>query len=248
MPIPNGVEVDLFATPVPRPANIAPAIQPKSYLLFLGRLDPRKGIDVLLEAMALLRGRCNLNLVVAGRGPAGPALEALSMRLGLSGQVHFVGQTVGQQKLWLLQNGLFMVVPSRSWEAFGVVVVESLAAGRPVIASQLPGVADLVQPGQTGLLVPPESPQKLAEAIQKIALDPQLADAWGRAASRFVQPFDWKIIAQRHLDLFDELIAIKRRPALSYDTDQERATLPYARPPLALPPPAILDEDRREVA
>ena len=170
VPIPNGVEVEQFAAPVPRPANIAAAIRPKSYLLFLGRLDPRKGIDVLLEAMVLLRGQCDLDLVVAGRGPEGPALQALSARLGLSRQVHFVGQTAGRQKLWLLQNGLCMIVPSRTWEAFGVVVVESLAAGRPVIASQLPGLADLIQPGQTGLLVPPESPQRLAEAILEMAL------------------------------------------------------------------------------
>ena len=66
VPIPNGVEVEQFAAPVPRPANIAASIRSKSYLLFLGRLDPRKGIDVLLEAMVLLRGQCDLDLVVAG--------------------------------------------------------------------------------------------------------------------------------------------------------------------------------------
>jgi glycosyltransferase involved in cell wall biosynthesis len=211
--IPNGVEVERLAAPVPRPASIAASIRPKSYLLFLGRLDARKGIDVLLESLALVRGQCDLDLVVAGRGPEGPALEALSNRLGLSGQVHFVGQTAGPQKLWLLQNGLCLVVPSRIWEAFGVVVLESFAAGRPVIASRLPGLADLVRPGQTGLLAAPESPQKLAEAIREIVRDPQRADAWGQAARRAVQPFDFRNIAQRHLDLFDELIAIKHRLA-----------------------------------
>ena len=145
-------------------------------------------------------------------------MEALAARLGLAQQVHFVGQTAGPQKVWLLQNGLCTIVPSRTWEAFGVVVVESFAAGRPVIASQLPGLADLVQPGRTGLLAPPESPQKLAEAILQIARDPQRADAWGQAARRFVQPLDWKNIAQRHLALFEELIAIKRRAARPYST------------------------------
>ncbi|MGO9112573.1 MAG: glycosyltransferase family 4 protein [Thermoguttaceae bacterium] len=220
--IPNGVEVEQFAAPVPRPANIASSIRSKSYLLFLGRLDPRKGIDVLLEATVLLRGQCDLDLVVAGRGPEGPALEALAARLGLARQVHFVGQTAGQQKLWLLQNGLCTIVPSRTWEAFGVVVVESFAAGRPVIASQLPGLADLVQPGRTGLLVPPESPQKLAEAIRQTALDPQRADEWGRAARRFVQAFDWRHIALRHLDLFAELIATKGAPQRDAGSSAER--------------------------
>jgi glycosyltransferase involved in cell wall biosynthesis len=188
-------------------------------VLFLGRLDLRKGIDVLLEAMVLLGDQCHLDLVVAGRGPEGPALQALSARLGLGRRVHFVGQTVGPQKLWLLQNGLCTIVPSRTWEAFGVVVLESLAAGRPVIASQLPGLADLVQPARTGLLVPPESPPRLAEAIRQMAQDPQRTDGWGQAAKRFVRAFDWRNIARRHLDLFEELVAIKRCPAMHYRTD-----------------------------
>ncbi len=212
--IPNGVEVEQFSTSVPRPANIAAFIRSKAYLLFLGRLDQRKGIDVLLKAMLLLNGQCDIDLVVAGRGPEGPALEALSARLGLTRRVHFIGQTTGQQKLWLLQNGLCTIVPSRTWEAFGVVAVESLAAGRPVIASQLPGLADLIAPGRTGLLVPPESPQRLAEAIRQMFVNRQRSDEWGRAAQRFAQAFDWRNIAQRHLDLFAELIAIKRRPAM----------------------------------
>jgi glycogen synthase len=222
--IPNGVEVEQFATPAPRPTDIAPSIRPKSYFLFLGRLDQRKGIDVLLEAMTLLRGNFALDLVVAGRGPEGPALQAMAARLGLAERVHFVGQRAGQQKLWFLQNGLCTIVPSRTWEAFGVVVVESFAAGRPVIASQLPGLADLVQPGRTGLLVPPESPQWLAEAMRQMAADPQRTDAWGDSARRFVQAFDWRNIARQHLDLFAELIARKRHPTGATPMAGPRAT------------------------
>ncbi len=210
--IPNGVEVEQFAAPAARPANIPASIRSKSYLLFLGRLDSRKGIDVLLQAMALLGGQCDFNLVVAGRGPERPMLEDLAARLGLARKVHFVGPTVGQQKLWLLQNALCTMVPSRTWEAFGVVVVESFAAGRPVIASQLPGLADLIQPGRTGLLVPPESPAKLAEAIRQTVLAPKRADDWGNQARHFVRAFDWRNLAQRHLDLFAEVMAIKRVP------------------------------------
>ncbi len=239
VPIPNGVEVEHFAVPVPRPAGVAASIRAKSYLLFLGRLVPRKGVDVLLETMALLRGRCNLDLVVAGSGPEGSALEALSARLGLASQVHFVGQTEGRKKVWLLQNGLCTIVPSRTWEAFGIVVVESLAAGRPVIASQLPGLADLIQPGRTGLLVPPESPQKLAEAIVQIALDPRRADDWGHTARRSVQAFDWRNIALRHIDLFEELIADKQRTVLHPGTAQA-ASPPHARPVIC-PEPARYD-------
>jgi glycosyltransferase involved in cell wall biosynthesis len=212
--IANGVEVAQFAAPVARPADLDARIQSKSYLLFLGRLDQRKGIDVLLEALALLRDDCRCDLVVAGRGPEGPALQALAVRLGLTSQVRFIGQTAGQEKLWLLQNGLCTIVPSRTWEAFGVVALESLAAGRPVIASRLPGLADLIRPGRTGLLTPPESPLGLAQAIREIVLDPARADAWGKTAQQSVQEFDWRNIASRHLDLFAELIAKRNRPAI----------------------------------
>ena len=212
VPIPNGVDGGPFAVAVPRPANVAATIRPGSYLLFLGRLVEQKGIDVLLQAMAVLEGDGNLDLVVAGRGPERLAMEALAARLGISRQVHFVGQTVGPQKLWLLQNSLALIVPSRTSEAFGIVAVESFAAGRPVIASQLPGLADLIQPGRTGLLVPPESPPDLAAAIREIAKDRQRADAWGQAARQFAKPFEWRNIARRHLELFQELIPKRRRP------------------------------------
>jgi glycosyltransferase involved in cell wall biosynthesis len=216
--IANGVDVAQFAAPVPRPENIAANLQSKSYLLFLGRLDQRKGIDVLLQAMVLLRDDCRLDLVVAGRGPESPALQALAAELGIAREVHFLGQTAGQQKLWLLQNGLCTIVPSRTWEAFGVVALESLAAGRPVIASRLPGLADLIEPGRTGLLVPPESPPGLAMAIREVAQNPARADEWGRNAQRFVEDYDWRTIAVQHIDLFRELIGKKQRPNLHGDT------------------------------
>jgi glycosyltransferase involved in cell wall biosynthesis len=233
VPIPNGVEVEQFASPVPRPTDVAASIRSKSYLLFLGRLDPRKGIDVLLEAMALLRGQCDRDVVVAGRGPAAPALQALAARLDLGRQIHFVGQTTGPQKMWLLQNGLCTIVPSRTWEACPVVVIESLAAGRPVIASQLPGLADLIRPERTGLLVPPESPQQLADAIRRVVLDPQRADDWGQEARRFARAFDWRNIAQRHLDLFQELITLKCHSTATAGltaADRPWPLAPHARP------------------
>ena len=185
VPIPNGVEVEQFAAPVPRPANLAAAIRPNPTCSSWAGSIRGKGSTCCWRRWSC----CAANAISTwswrdadrkarpwNPWPRGSVLQR---------QVHFVGQTAGRQKLWLLQNGLCTIVPSRTWEAFGVVVVESLAAGRPVIASQLPGLADLVQPGRTGLLVPPESPQGLAAAIRQMALDPQRADAWGHAARQF---------------------------------------------------------------
>jgi glycosyltransferase involved in cell wall biosynthesis len=211
--IPNGVEVRQFAAAAPRPADLDPAIQPGQYLLFLGRLDARKGVDVLLDALALAGDQCRLDLVVAGKGPESAALASHARRLGLAPRVHFVGQADRDRKIWLLQNGLCTILPSRIWEAFAIVVLESYAAGRPVIATDMPGLRERVQPGRTGLLVPQEDPQRLAGAIVHMTSQRQQTDAWGCEARRFARQFDWSDIALRHLELFEELAAQHRAEA-----------------------------------
>ena len=211
--IPNGVCVQRFAVAVPPPADLDRAIRPKQYLLFLGRLDAGKGVDVLLNALALAGDRCRLDLVVTGKGPASAALASLAGRLGLESRVHFLGQADGDRKTWLLQNGLCTILSSRTWEALPLVALESYAAGRPVIATNVPGLRECVRQEQTGLLVPPEDPHAMAEAIVRMTCQPQQVDAWGGQARLFARQFDWNDIALRHLDLFDELIAIKRRGA-----------------------------------
>jgi len=211
--IPNGVNVLRFATAAPRPADLDRTIQPKRYLLFLGRLDARKGVDVLLNALAVAGSECSLDLVVAGTGPESTALASLACRLGLASRIHFLGQADGDRKTWLLQNGLCTILSSRIWEALPLVTLESYAAGRPVIATNVPGLREQVQHEQTGLLVPSEDPRSLAEAIVRVISHRQQADVWGGKAQRFAQQFNWNGIALKHLDLFGELIQTRRRGA-----------------------------------
>src|SRR5262249_46798470 len=109
------------------------------------------------------------------------------------------------------QNALFAVVPSRLWEAFGLVVLESYAAGLPVIGSRAPGLQDLVQPGVTGELVAMESAAELADAMRRLFENPARARAMGDHARRFVKQFDWRVVAQRHLELYQELVAARAR-------------------------------------
>jgi len=120
--------------------------------------------------------------------------------------VHFVGAARGADKVWLLQNSRFVVAPSRTWESFGLVVLESYAAGRPVIASALPGMMDLVEPGRTGLVVPPESPASLAQAIDMLLADEATTDQYGLHARGVAAAFDWHSIAERHLELYGHLV------------------------------------------
>ncbi|HVU89702.1 MAG TPA: glycosyltransferase family 4 protein [Pirellulales bacterium] len=204
--IPNGVHLEPFLHQATRSEQLDRRIQRGEYFLFIGRLHERKGVDVLLDAMALLPARRRGLLVIAGDGDERDALEAQSARLKLQNHVRFVGAAKGSTKTWLLQNARFVVTPSRTWEAFGLVVLESYAAGRAVITTMLPGMMDLVMPGETGLLVPPESPAELAQAVGTLWEDEALAQRCGERAKRVAQSYGWPTIAERHLDLYNELI------------------------------------------
>lgn len=206
--IPNGVDLEPFTRQAPPPENLDAAIRPKQYVLFLGRLNERKGVDVLLCALASVRPNSKgVQLVIAGDGPARPALESLTAELGLSPRVRFVGAVHGATKTYYLQNALGTVVPSRNWESFGLVVLEGYAAGCPVIASNLPGLGDLIQEGETGLLVPPESPTALAAALRTFLDNPAATQAMGARARCVVKQYAWLEIARRHLLLYETVLA-----------------------------------------
>jgi glycosyltransferase involved in cell wall biosynthesis len=203
--IPNGVDLAEYAAPAPRPADLDPAIVPGRYVLFLGRLSWQKGVDVLIDAVALLPAeRADVPLVVAGDGPERERLMRRSEQAG-KGRVKFVGPRTGSDKVWLLQNAACVVMPSRDYEAFGLVALEGHAAGRPVIATDLPGLADLVRPNQTGLVVPPDEPQPLAAAIGHLLGHPDEAAAMGLEGRQAARGYDWRNIAARHVELYERL-------------------------------------------
>jgi glycosyltransferase involved in cell wall biosynthesis len=205
--IPNGVDADAYAAPAPRPIDLDPAVRPGAYFLFLGRLRRQKGVDILLEAFARTRAGGDLRLAIAGEGAERRSLETMAAGMGLGGRVRFVGPAAGALKTYLLQNALALVVPSRGWEGSSLVALESYAAGRPVIASDLAGLRDLVRAEQTGLLVPAESPEALAQAMERMVSDRAWAGALGAEARAAAQDYRWDVIAARHLDLYADLRA-----------------------------------------
>src|SRR5262245_1179399 len=211
--IPNGVDLAPFATRAARPASLDPAIQPGRYAAFLGRLKARKGVDLLLEAIASVPPRGAVQLVVIGDGEERPALEAMQTRLNLANRVRFVGRQAGDSKTYLLQNALFAVVPSRLSEAFPLVVLEHFAAGLPVIATRIPGLADVVEPGRTGALVAEDSVGELAAQMREMFADPAAARRMGQDARSVAQAYDWPIMARRHVELYEELRAMRHARA-----------------------------------
>lgn len=209
--IPNGVDLEGRGEPTRRPVNLGADIVPRQYFLFLGRLTRRKGVDWLLRAYAQLPSDQRKTLVVAGEGSEAGSLQALARRLLLQDSVSFVGWADGARKKYLLQNALCVVVPSRLPEAFGLVVLESYAAGRPVIVSRVPGLEELVTAGESGLIVPPDLESALAQALALVAANPGWADIMGDRAREKARGYGWAEVAARHLDLYAELMVSPAR-------------------------------------
>lgn len=203
--IPNGIDLGPYEAPALRPEDLDAAVRPGEYVLYLGRLARRKGVDVLLDAMSRLPGgrRGGVRLVVAGSGDDEAALKGRAS-LGFC-EVRFVGRVEGAAKTYLLQNAIATVMPSRVWEAFPLVVLESFAAGKPVIGTRVPGIADLVEEGRTGWLFGDEKADELAEVLGKVLADPGAASRMGDAARGVARGYSWEAIAEKHVALYREL-------------------------------------------
>lgn len=191
--IPGGVDpADYAAVPPPVPGVVGA----------LGRLEPEKGFDVLLDAVAQLPPE--VRLVLGGSGLEQEALAAQVDALGLQHRVTLTG-FVADVPAFLGQTGIF-VLPSRS-EGLGLVLLEAMAAGRPVVASRVGGIPEVVLDGETGLLVPPEDPGALADAIRRLLEDPSLAQRLGEAGRRRVEAvFSAERMAEQTAALYEELM------------------------------------------
>lgn len=174
--IPCGVAPERYAAAAPRGRT----------LLFVGRLVPRKGAVVLVEALALLRaaGR-DTELHIAGDGPERESLTARVAELGLGGAVRFLGVLDESGVAVALGRAGLVVVPSLS-EGLPTVIMEAMASGLPVVASAIDAIPELVRDGETGRLVPPGDPVRLAGAIADLLDRPELAQRMGAAGQRRV--------------------------------------------------------------
>ncbi|MBA4147184.1 MAG: glycosyltransferase family 4 protein [Verrucomicrobia bacterium] len=173
-------------------------------LICVGRLFPSKGQDVLIRALALL-GESNplLHVEFIGQGPGRGALADLASELGVRDRCHFIGQLGHAEVLQRMANAIATIVPSRS-EAFGMVNIESMAVGTPVIASKVGGIVEIVRDGLDGLLVPPDDPGLLAAAMHKILSAPELRHQMHcEARKRFLSHFEQQRAVQEQADWFE---------------------------------------------
>ncbi|MCY3592143.1 MAG: glycosyltransferase family 4 protein [Acidobacteria bacterium] len=151
------------------------------YVLAVGRLRIRKGMEILLQALAQARGRGHrLRLVVAGDGERREALDTQCERLGLGASVHWAGRCSRSEAARLRRGAAALVVPS-TYEGMPLVILEAMSDGVPVIASAVSGIPEVVIDGETGWLVPPERSAALAGALIEAVSDPGAARVRGEA-------------------------------------------------------------------
>jgi len=218
--IPPGVDIGRFYPIPPDEAKEFIGVAPCGrMLLFVGRIEPLKGLDILIEAIGIMshKGLMKDNpfcLAVIGGDPdvcpedmdkEMARLQALREQYGLEDFVAFLGQRSQDSLPYYYSAAEAVVVPSQ-YESFGMVALEAMACGTPVVASQIGGLAYLVQDGVTGFTVPVDEPEALANRLTALLLDPNLRQRMGKQAVKVAQDYAWEKIANRLLDLYNNTL------------------------------------------
>lgn len=202
----NGIDVEEYQGC--NPPEVPPAeTTPEDAILCIAAHNSKKAIDVLLQALALVRSRgVDLKLTLVGDGPLRSALELQAEQLGIADQVRFTGPLeLPAVKLHLQRCRLF-VLPSRD-EPFGIAILEAMAHGKPVIATRVGGIPEIISHLENGLLVPPDDPQALAAAICTLHNEPALRDRLSRRGMATVlERFTYQHTGARFESLFSELV------------------------------------------
>jgi len=180
----------------------------KQKLICVGRLHPSKGQDVMLRAMVLLRQVLpDAYIEFIGDGPCRASYIQLAHDLGVEDRCIFGGSINHHEVLTRMASSVVTVVPSRS-EAFGLVNIESLAVGTPVIASSVDGIVEIIRDGMDGFLVPPEDPGALAKRIETLLSNPELRQAMSaNAREHFLSQFEQKKIVEQQAEWLESLDA-----------------------------------------
>lgn len=219
--IPPGVDTSHF---YPIPGDEAKeflGIPPEDQmLLFVGRIEPLKGLDVLIEAIGRYcphreNKHRRLFLAIIGGDPSADPnkmslemarLQALREQLGVKDVVTFLGKQ-GQDTLPYYYSAAEAVVVPSHYESFGMVALEAMACGTPVVASQVGGLAFLVQDGITGFTVPDSDPEALCGRLSALIEDPDLRRKMGGQAAEFAQQYAWGKITDRIIKLYEEILS-----------------------------------------
>ena len=197
--IPCGVNLELFKPSAKDGARQRLGLNGSKVILFVGRVEPLKGIDRLLEAISHLKKQPGLKLVIIGGDDSSQfelaKLRALSRDLGIKNSVSFLG-SVPQKRLPLFYSAADICVVPSYYETFCLVILESLACGTPVVATNVGAAASLIQQGETGYLVADNTPYNLAQGIERLLSVKKNGAVYASSIRKSVLGFDWSNIAR----------------------------------------------------
>lgn len=203
--IPNGIDFPRFNTRLPQLPELC---DERPTVLFVGRLEKRKGLRYLLRAWPHVLARVpEARLVVVGRGRPLEGYKRFAARQGWSPEdVVFAGYVSGEDLPRYYQACDVFCAPNTGQESFGIVLLEAMAAGAPIVASDIPGYRDVVTSGVEGVLVERQNPGALADAICRLLTSPELRAHMRRAGQRKAQRFDWPRVATEVFSYYQEVL------------------------------------------
>jgi glycosyltransferase involved in cell wall biosynthesis len=194
--IPNGVDPAEFADGGSRATGF------DRYILGVGRLVPQKGFDVLLEAFAMTE-LPGTSLVIAGEGFERDALVRRATKLGIVDRVHLVGAVGREQLVALMLGATAFALPSRG-EAFGIALLEAMAAGVPAVAAAAGGVPEMARDGENALVVEAENAEALSFALARVLSDTELGSRLSAGGRKTARELAWSRIVERYEAAYEE--------------------------------------------
>ena len=221
--LPNGVDVEAFqhARPLPEFRD------GKVNILFVGRAEPRKGLLTLAQAYARLKSRHrDIRLIVVSSGPQIPAVRAY-LRAQRAGDVFFAGRVNEDDKRRFYKTADIFCAPSTGRESFGIVLLEAMAAGRSIVASDIHGYKNVVQRNISALLVEPKVADALAAGLEKLIEHPEMRARMGEAGIARATDYDWEHVTQRLAEVYEDVVARHRRDAPARRDAREPLPIDY---------------------
>lgn len=206
--IPNGVDPSYFSADTVAP--VGDLCDGKSNILFVGRLEKRKGVDYLVKAYGLIKRDCpDSRLIIVGAGDKQREKYEEEIRGNGLSDVVFTGYISDEELTRYYRTADIFCAPAIGKESFGIVLLEAMAAGKPVVASDIGGYSRVVSHGVDGLLVPPKDEHQLAQAVINLLHDPALRQKMGDQGRQKAERYGWEGIARQTMDFYLELLARK---------------------------------------
>lgn len=201
---PNGVDVARFANATPDPALADPD---GPTLLFVGRFEPRKGLEPLLRGFVSLAERHpQVRLLVVGDGPQAERCRSLVPE-PLRNNVRFLGRVSDEDLAACYASADLFVAPALGGESFGIVLLEAMAAGCAIVASDIPGYRSVLQEGREGCFAPPGDPGALADVLASLVADPDRVAAMSRRGRSTAADYDWPVLTAQVRAIYQRAIA-----------------------------------------